>query len=209
MNELMELLEMQKDLDALIQEAVGDLTVNEFQVLQEAGILGEAGGAKKAVLKAGLETVGNAAAKLKNSNFLKSIKAKSNAVVPVGSARTTYDRHLPSNLKRAGLRLRRHAGEAGAAIKSAGSAVKSAAGKKSTQIGAGVAAGTAAGAAGATQSPINKANAIYKQTGNAVMACKSIFKDSAKVKACAAKLYASKGGASKLQKLRDIAQSAL
>lgn len=41
MNNLLELLETKEKLDELIQEAFGDLTVNEFQYLQESGILTE------------------------------------------------------------------------------------------------------------------------------------------------------------------------
>lgn len=41
MNDLLEMLETKEKLDELIQEAIGDLTVNEFQYLQESGILTE------------------------------------------------------------------------------------------------------------------------------------------------------------------------
>lgn len=203
MNELMELLEMQQDLDALIQEAVGDLTVNEFQVLKEAGILDEAAAsqvfkaaksAKKAAFVA-LDTPGNRAAADRAADALKRAKA----LVPAGSARTVRKDAIPKYSLGQKLSNLTH---------KTGKTVGKVAAKHGKQVAA-ASVGAGVGAAGATQSPINKANAIYKQTGNAVMACKAIFKDAAKVKACAAKLYASKGGASKLQKLRDIAQSAL
>lgn len=157
MKELMELLEMQKDLDNLIQEAVGELTVSEFQTLQESGVLNEA-------------AIGKLASK---------VKSLVQKAAPKAAAAKAAMKKSPAL---AGLKQ-------GA--------------KKALPVSAGIVVGGEV----AKASPLVKANTIYQKTGNAVMACKAVFKDPTKVKACAARLYARKGGVSKVKKLRDIVQS--
>lgn len=173
MKELMELLEMQKDLDNLIQEAVGELTVSEFQTLQESGVLNE--GAIGKLLKGAdaLHTYGGRVVRRAAAGKVaKSIVKNSKKAIP----------GKPST-------------------KSAADSFKAGV-KKALPVSAGIVVGGEV----AKASPLVKANTIYQKTGNAVMACKAVFKDPAKVKACAARLYARKGGVSKVKKLRDIVQ---
>lgn len=76
MNNLVELLEMQAEVEALIQEAVSELTVNEFNMLQEAGLTtlisrmsGHGTNAVKVVKKFGKNVMGGNKGRIKELNL--------------------------------------------------------------------------------------------------------------------------------------------
>lgn len=178
MNELIELLEMQRDLDNLIQEAVGELTVGEFQTLQESGVLNEVN-LTKAVTK-----IGSLAKKASDA-------AKNNFKAFKSYTKSPAARNDVSALGVAGL----------AGLKAAKDSAKTIAKNGAKAVAGGAAVG-ATGAAAVMTVRVDKARKIYKETGNAVTACKALYKDPVKVKACAAQLY-KRSGAGKIQKIKD------